>query len=71
MNAREMATASGLPDKLMYTVAETSAYTGIPRSALYQEIRAGRLRCALRRGSVRGKYVRPEDVDKWVAENSR
>lgn len=70
MNARDMATAAGLPSKLMYTVAETALYTGIPRSSLYGEYKAGRLKATKARGKRNGTYISPEAIDAWVEENS-
>ncbi|WP_293814599.1 helix-turn-helix domain-containing protein [uncultured Parolsenella sp.] len=71
MKAREMAERAGLKPRLMYTIAETAQYTGINYHILLDEAGAGRLRCMLPVGKKRGRYVSPEDVDAWIAANSR
>ena len=70
MRAAEAAVAVGLKPRMAYTVSETAAYLGIPERTLHEEVRSGRLRCVVPRGRTRGAVIRPEDVDRWVRENS-
>nr|DAQ68602.1 MAG TPA: helix-turn-helix domain protein [Caudoviricetes sp.] len=70
MKAAEAALAAGLKPKLAYTVSETAAYIGIPERTLYEEVKAGRMRSVVPRGRTRGAVIRPEDVDRWVRENT-
>ena len=70
MGARELAAACGLPSKLMYTVAETAKYTGLPRSTISAEYNAGRLKATKARGRRNGTYITPEAVDAWAEANS-
>lgn len=71
MNAREMASAAGLPPMLTYDVGDTCKYTGLSRRTLYEEVRAGRLRALVPKGRTKGYRIKPEDVDIWVRENTR
>lgn len=49
----------------LYTVSEMAEMHGLPKSALYQEIRAGRLRAKLRRGTKRPYLLTEEIFDEW------
>lgn len=60
------AAALGLPKKSLYTVAEVSDVTGVPRSTLYAEIKAGRLKAHVPRFRTRGVLVLPDAVDEWL-----
>lgn len=66
MSAREMAEIVGLPPKLTYTIAETAKYTGFTPTVLSDAIRSGELRGRIPRGNVRGRRIKPEDVDAWM-----
>ena len=70
MTAREMAELAGLPPRLTYTVKQTSNYTGLPERVIRTEIAAGRLPAVRPRGSERGTFIRPEDVDAWMEANA-
>lgn len=70
MNARDMAAAAGLPPMLTYDIPETCKYTGLTSRTLYEEVRAGRLRAIVPRGRTKGYRIKPEDVDRWVRENT-
>lgn len=61
----DMVRAAGLPEKPFYTPAEISRATGVSRSAIYEEIAAGRLAAFLPQGRTR-KLIRPEWVDEWM-----
>ncbi len=67
---RSMAVAAGLPDKPLYTLAEVAKATGIARSTLDDERRAGRLRAFLPPGKQRGLLVRCEWFDEWFESGS-
>ena len=61
-----MAEACGLPPRLSYTVAETAMYSGLSEWELRRAIAEGELPCVLRRGGMRGRRIRPEDLDAWM-----
>ena len=63
--AQDMAVRAGLRPQLSYTVAETAKYTGVPRSTIYKEIRAGRLKRFLIYGT-RGYRITCKAVDEWI-----
>lgn len=67
---RSMAVAAGLPDKPLYTLAEVAKATGIARSTLDDERRAGRLQAFLPPGKQRGLLVRCEWFDEWFEQGS-
>lgn len=67
--ALAMAVEAGLPPQMAYSVAETSSYTGIPRSTLYREHDEGRIAFLVPRGNERGAMIRVEEVDRWMEEN--
>lgn len=64
------AVEAGLPPQMAYTVADTARYTGISKSAIYDEINSGRLASVLPRGSERGRVIRVEEMDRWMEENT-
>ena len=65
------AMAQGLPPRMTYTVAETSAYTGVPMSTLRDEMAAGRIHATLPHGQDRGQRIRVDEVDRWMEESTR
>ncbi len=69
--ALDMAVAAGLRPQLSYTVAETVRYTGIPRSTIYKEIRAGRLKSLRINGATRGYRITTQAIDEWIKECTR
>lgn len=71
MTFDEIARARGFEPKLLYTVAEVSEVTGVPRKTLYDEIRADRLRATLPPGRRQGMFLRPRWVDEWIEEGAR
>lgn len=70
MTFEEMARLRGLEPRMAYGVADVSRVTDVPRSTLYEEIKAGRLRCFLPAGRRQGMLVRPEWVDEWLDAGS-
>lgn len=66
MTALELAQARGIPAKWSYTVREAAEILGVSRNQVYEEIDSGRLRFFLKEGKVRGRRVRPEDLDDWI-----
>ena len=68
--ALDMAVAAGLRPQLSYTVAETVRYTGIPRSTIYKEMRAGRLAAFRPHGQERGIRIPAAAVDDWIMEGT-
>lgn len=66
----EVATAQGLPRKLLYTVREVSQVLGIPYSTLHDELKAGRLKFHLPPGRRYGQLIKPEWVDEWIKEGT-
>ena len=64
------AVEAGLPPQMAYTVADTARYTGISKSAIYDEINSGRLASVLPRGSEKGRVIRVEEMDRWMEENT-
>lgn len=57
---------AGLPVKLAYTIPEVSFVSGVPKSTVYEEVAAGRLKTNLVKGRVRGHRSKPEWVDEWL-----
>ena len=68
--ALDMAVAAGLPPRMTYSVAETVKYTGICRSTIYKEIRAGRLAAFRPHGQERGIRIPAAAVDDWIREGT-
>ena len=68
--ALEMAVAAGLPPRMTYSVSETVKYTGICRSTIYKEIRAGRLAAFRPHGQERGIRIPAAAVDDWIREGT-
>lgn len=68
--ALDMAVAAGLPPRMTYSVAETVKYTGVCRSTIYKEIRAGRLAAFRPNGSERGIRIPAAAVDDWIREGT-
>lgn len=68
--ALDMAVAAGLPPRMTYSVAETVRYTGICRSTIYKEIRAGRLAAFRPHGQERGIRIPAAAVDDWIREGT-
>ena len=64
------AVEAGLPPQMAYTVAQTARYTGISKSAIYDEINSGRLESVLPRGNEKGRVIRVEEMDRWMEENT-
>lgn len=64
------AVKAGLPPQMAYTVAQTARYTGLSKSAIYDEINSGRLASVLPRGSEKGRVIRVEEMDRWMEENT-
>lgn len=65
-----MADAIGLPRKLLYTVKEVGLVLGVPKSTVYDEIKAGRLRYHLPHGRMNGQLIKPAWVDEWIEEGT-
>lgn len=68
--ALDMAVAAGLPPRMTYSVAETVKYTGVCRSTIYKEIRAGRLAAFRPHGQERGIRIPAAAVDDWIREGT-
>lgn len=51
-----------------YTVAELAKELRMPKGAIYEEIKAGRLHARPRRGHVRPLYVTEREVIRWTTE---
>lgn len=68
---RRMAVEAKLPDKPYYTIAEIAEATGIPRTTLDVERRAGRLKSFLPDGQQRGTLVKCEWFDAWMRDGCR
>ncbi len=69
--ALAFARAAGLPARMAYTVADTARYTGVPASAIRDEMRAGRLAFVTPPGTERRTLIRVDAVDAWMDENQR
>lgn len=66
-----MAVEAKLPDKPYYTIAEIAEATGIPRTTLDVERRAGRLKSFLPDGQQRGILVKCDWFDAWMRAGCR
>ena len=71
MGLRLMAEEAGLPSKPYYSLTEVAKATGIGRSTLDEERRAGRLRSFLPVGNERGLLVKCEWFDEWMETGTR
>lgn len=52
-----------------YTVAELAKELGMPKGAIYEEIKAGRLYARPRRGHVRPLYITEGEVIRWMTKS--
>lgn len=64
------AKAAGYPIRASYTVQEMADITGLDKIVLYDERKAGRLRCYLPRGQERGFRIPVEAMDEWMEANT-
>ena len=65
--ALQFAIAAGLKPQMAYTVRQTALYSGVPRSTLYAEYRAGRLQ--LTTYGKRNALITVKEFDRWLDEN--
>lgn len=63
----DMAAEAGLRPKRMYTIAEVARASGVPRSTLAEAAKDGDLKTFMPPGRLRGRLVRPEWFDEWMA----
>lgn len=71
MGLRRMAEEAGLPSKPYYSLTEIAQATGISRTTLDEERRAGRMRSFLPVGCERGLLVKCEWFDEWIETGTR
>lgn len=65
--ALQFAKAAGLKPQIAYTVRQTELYSGVPRSTLYTEHRAGRLK--FKTIGKRNALITVAELDRWMNEN--
>lgn len=65
--ALQFAIAAGLKPQMAYTVRQTALYSGVPRSTLYAEHKAGRLK--FKTYGKRNALISVEEFDRWMNEN--
>lgn len=65
-SAQQSARGAGAPffDQLAYSIEETARITSLGRTALYDEIKAGRLKA---RKAGRRTVVAADDIRQWLA----
>lgn len=69
--ALQFAVEAGFPKKMFYSVEDTARYLGFSREVLDREHKAGRLRYTMPKCNERGACIYVDEVDRWIAENSR
>ena len=65
--ALQFAIAAGLKPQMAYTVRQTALYSGVPRSTLYAEHRAGHLK--FKTYGKRNALISVSEFDRWMNEN--
>ena len=65
--ALQFAIAAGLTPQVADTVRQTALYSGVPRSTLYAEHRAGRLK--FKTYGKRNALITVKEFDRWLDEN--
>ncbi len=65
------AVEAGLPPQMCYSVSETAKYSGVSKATLRAEHDAGRLAFVIPEGQERGAVIEVEEMDRWIAENTR
>lgn len=67
----DMREEAGIPRKSMYTVSEVSIATGIARSTVAEDFRAGRIASFLPPGRKRGMLARAEWIDDYLEKGKK